>query len=368
MELSCLKNHLQKGLQLAEKQTNQKNINPILNGVLLKTEKNHILIRATDLYSGFETKIPAEIKKEGAIVIPVKPVISLLSSANDDKIILESKNNNLHLVTKNTATTVKAYAEDDFPKLPRVKSDQKLIIKAEKLFSYIKNVVFARSDSDIKPEIASVFFSYKNKSTAKAVATDSFRLAEKTFDFDIETKGINSFLFPGKSAADFVKILENFEGDVELSFDEHHLFVSHPQFSYFTRLVEGNFPDYEQIIPSSFTTEITLNKRDFADNIKLAGVFSGHLKEVKMRAYPEDNLLEITTSDSELGEHNGQIAAQITGENLEMSFNQRYLLEGLEPINSDSVILRFSGANRPLLIQNPRDVSYLYLVMPMKSS
>ncbi|MBI2507284.1 MAG: DNA polymerase III subunit beta [Candidatus Niyogibacteria bacterium] len=366
MELSCSKNNLQKGLQLAEKQTNQKNINPILNGVLLKTDKNHILIRATDLYSGFETKIPAEIKKEGTIVIPVKPIISLLSSANDDKIILESKDNNLHLVTKNTATTIKAYAEDDFPKLPRVKSDRKLTMKAEKLCSYIKNVVFARSDSDIKPEIASVFFSYKNKSAVKAVATDSFRLAEKTFD--METKGIDSFLFPGKSAADFVKILENFEGDIELNFDEHHLFVSHPSFSYFTRLVEGNFPDYEQIIPSSFSTEVSLNRRDLIENIKLAGVFSGRLKEVKLRAYPEDNLLEITTSDAELGEHTGQISAQITGENLEMSFNQRYLLEGLEPINSDSVILRFSGASRPLLIQNPRDVSYLYLVMPMKSS
>ena len=114
--------------------------------------------------------------------------------------------------------------------------------------------------------------------------------------------------------------------------------------------------------------EIRREQKELVENLKLAGVFSGRLKETKLKAYAGDNILEIITTDSELGEHNSQLTAQITGENLEISFNQKYLLEGLEPIASDSVILRFSGASRPLLIQNPRDVSYTYLVMPMKNS
>ncbi|QQG45925.1 MAG: DNA polymerase III subunit beta [Candidatus Niyogibacteria bacterium] len=369
MELSCFKTHFQKSIQLAERQTNQRNANPVLNGIFLKAEKNHLLIRSTDLYSGFETKIPAQVKKEGTLVIQAKPIISLLSSVNDEKIFLESKNNNINLTTKNTSTTIKAYDQEDFPKLPKIKNGQKLVFNAEKLFSNMKSVIFAASESDIKPEISSVFFSSGSKNNPgsffKMAATDSFRLAEKSFDS--KTEKIDSFLFPGKSALDFIKIIENFEGDVELEFDRQHLFALHPSFSYFTRLIEGNFPDYEQIIPSAFSTEVTLNKKELTDNLKLAGVFSGRLKEVKLRAYAGDNIFEITTSDSELGEHNGQLKAQITGENLEASFNQRYLLEGLEPVNSEDVILRFSGASKPLLIQNPRDVSYLYLVMPMKS-
>ena len=366
MELTCLKNHFQKSVQLADRHTNHQNTNPVLTGVFLEAEKNHLLIRSTDLYSGFETKIPAQVKKEGKIIIPAKPLISLLSSLSDEKINIESKDNNIYITTKNTSTTLKSYSQEDFPKLPKVKNNQKIIFNTDKLFSNLKSVFFAASDSDIKPEITSIFFRSASDKTLKIAATDSFRLAEKSFEGDF--KKTDSFLFPRKSASDFMKIIENFEGEVELSFDEHHLFASHPSFSYFTRIVEGNFPDYDQIMPSAFSTEVTLNKKELVENLKLAGVFSGRLKETKLKAYAGDNILEIITTDSELGEHNSQLTAQITGENLEISFNQKYLLEGLEPINSDSVILRFSGASRPLLIQNPRDVSYTYLVMPMKNS
>lgn len=366
MELICLKDQLQKSIQLAERHTNHQNANPVLNGVFLESQKNHLLVRSTDLYSGFETKIPAQVKKEGSVVVPARPLISLLSSLNDEKINMESKENNVYLTTKNTATTLKSYSQEDFPKLPKIKNNQKISFKTDKLFLNLKNVFFASADSDIKPEITSVFFRGFADKTIKFVATDSFRLAEKSFEGDF--KKTDSFLFPRKSVSDFMKIIESFDGDVELSFDQHHLFASHPSFSYFTRLIEGNFPDYDQIIPSAFSTEVTLNKKEFTENLKLAGVFSGRLKETKLRAYVGDNILEVITSDSELGEHNSQISAQVTGENLEISFNQRYLLEGLDPVSSDSVILRFSGPNRPLLIQNPRDVSYTYLVMPMKNS
>lgn len=366
MELLCLKNHLQKSIQLADYQTNKGNVNPVLGGVFLEAKNNYILVRATDLYSGFETKIPAEVKKEGSVVIQARPFVSLLSSIGDEKIKLESKDNNINLITKNTATSIKTYEHEDFPKLPKIKNGQKLSLNCEKLFSNIKNVCFSLAESSIKPEISSISFKNSSDKTLKIAATDSFRLAEKTFG--TESAKINPFLFPGKSALDFIKIIENFDGEVELNFDGRNLFASHPSFSYFTRLTEGNFPDYEQIIPSSFTTEVTLNKKELADSIKLAGVFSGRLKEMKLKTYAEDNIFEISSSDSELGEHNSQLKAQITGENIEASFNQRYLLEGLEPINHDSVILRFSGQNRPLLIQNPRDISYIYLVMPMKGS
>ena len=367
MEITCFKNHLQKSIQLADRHASYLNTaNPALSGVYLDAEKNHLTIRSTDLYSGFETKIPAQIKKEGTVVIPPKPILSLFSSLNNEKINLESKSGGIYLTTKNTSTTLKTYEHEDFPKLPKIKSSQKIVLKTDDLFSNLKGVFFAASDSDIKPEISSVFLKNTSDKILKFVATDSFRLAEKSFETDMK-KG-DSFIFPKKSVADFIKIIENFEGEVELSFDDKHLFASHPSFSYFTRLVDGNFPDYEQIIPSSFVAEAALNKKELVDNLKLAGVFSGRLREVKLRVYPGDNLFEITTNDSELGEHNGQIPAQVTGENIEMSFNQRYLLEGLEPINSDSVILRFSGTSKPLLIQNPRDVSYVYLVMPMKNS
>jgi len=366
MELTCSKEQLQKSVQLAEKHTNKQSSIPTLSGVLLETGKNILLIRSTDLYSGFETKITAQIKKDGYVVVPARPIVSLLSSLNDETIELESRSGSIHIATKNTATTVKTFDPEDFPKLPKIKSGHKVSFKTGDLLANLKGVYFAASDSDVKPEIASVFFKGGSESGVKTAATDSFRLAEKSFKSPLPNTA--SFLFPARSVADFVKIIEGFDGEVEFSFDSQHLLVSHPLFSYFTRLIDGNFPDYEQIIPGSFSTEASLDKKSLAESLKLAGVFSGRLREVKMRAYPDDNLLEISTSDSELGEHSSRLPAQITGESIEISFNQRYLLEGLEPVSSSGVILRFSGPNKPLLIQSPEDVSYVYLVMPMKSA
>lgn len=298
--------------------------------------------------------------------MPARPMISLLASLNDEKVDLESKNNNIHLTTKHTATTIKTYTMEDFPKIPKVKGGIKTNFNLKELLDGLKGVSFAAANSDIKPEISSVFFKGGNEKTLKIVATDSFRLAERSLKLAAPKEA--SFLFPSRSAADFMKIIENFEGEAEFGFDSQHLLVTHPSFSYFTRLIEGKFPDYEQIIPATFTSEVSLNKNELMEGLKLAGVFSGRLKEIKLRVYPDDNLLEILTSDSELGEHSSRIQAQVTGEGVEISFNQKYLLEGLEPVNSLNVILRFSGPNRPVLIQSPQDVSYVYLAMPMKSA
>lgn len=366
MEFSCLKEQLQKGLQIAERHTNHQHSIPALSGVLLETNKNQLIIRSTDLYTGFETKISAQIKKEGIVVVPARPTISLLASLNDEKVDLESKNNNICLTTKYTETAIKTYALEDFPKLPKIKGGVKISFNIKTLLDGLKGVSFAAANSDIKPEISSVFFRSGNEKNLKIAATDSFRLAERALKLVAPKEA--SFLFPSKSVTDFMKIIENFDGEAEFSFDNQHLMVSHPSFAYFTRLIEGKFPDYEQIIPTTFASEVSLNKNELIEALKLAGVFAGRLKEIKLRAYPDDNLLEILTSDSELGEHSSRLKAQVTGEGIEISFNQKYLLEGLDPVNSSNVILRFSGPNRPVVIQSPQDVSYVYLAMPMKSN
>lgn len=366
MEFTCLKSQLQKSFQLAEKYTSKNASLSTLSGVLVQAGKNKLTIRSTDLNTCFETSISAQVKKEGSIVIPPRPSISLLSSVGEEKVKGEVKDNNLYFITSKTITALKTYPADDFPKLPKIKGGQKFVLKSDELLSNLKSVSFAAAFSEIKPEIASIFLKNDSGKILKVVATDSFRLAEKSFKEEIEKPF--SFLFPAQAAAEFIKLIENFEGEIAFSLEENQLFAAHPLFSFFTRLTEGKFPDYEQIIPSAFSTEVAVNRRELVENLKLSGIFAGRLREARIHIYPGDNLLEILTSDSELGEHTSRLSAQVTGENLQISFNQRYLLEGLEPISSESVILRFSGQSRPLVIQSPQDASYIYLVMPMKNA
>ncbi|MEK7598849.1 MAG: DNA polymerase III subunit beta [Patescibacteria group bacterium] len=366
MDLICLKQQLQKNIQLAERYIGRLSSAPSLTGVFMEAQKNYLIIRSTDLNIGFESKIAAEVKKEGSVVVAPHPVVALLSSLNTEKIKIEVKNNNLYFTTPKTTTAVKIYSSENFPKLPKIKNEQKIIFKTNNLLSNLKSVSFCSSTSDIKPEITSILFKDCGKKI-KFVATDSFRLAEKTSDQEEGIKNQIYFLFPARAAAEFMRLLDNFQGELEFNLTNSHLFINHPSFSFFTNLTEGKFPEYEQIIPTTFTTEVTVNRSELMENLKLSGIFAGRLREAGLRIYPEDNLLEILTNDSELGEHTSQLTAQITGESLNIAFNQRYLLEGLDPISSENVILRFCGQNKPLVIQSPTDLSYIYLIMPMKN-
>lgn len=368
MNLICLKEQLQKNIQLAERYVGRITSAPSLTGIFMEAQKNYLIIRSTDLNIGFESKIAAEVKKEGLVVVAPHPVAALLSSLNVEKIKIEVKDNNLYLITPKTTTAVKIYSSENFPKLPKIKNEQKLIFKINNLLSNFKSVSFCSSTSDIKPEIASILLKNDSGKSIKFVATDSFRLAEKTSDQEEGIKNKFNFLFPARAAAEFMRLLDNFQGELEFNLTDNHLFINHPSFSFFTNLTEGKFPEYEQIIPTSFSTEVTLNRLELIENLKLSGIFSGRLREASLHIYPEDNLLEILTNDSELGEHTSQLTAQINGESLNIAFNQRYLLEGLNPISSENVILRFCGQNKPLVIQSPQNISYIYLIMPMKNA
>lgn len=366
MDFICSRTEFSKGLRLAEYLTNRVSAIPALQGILLETYKNTVVIRSTDLNTGFEMTIPVrEMRREGSAVIPVRPSIQLVASASGDTIRVEAEDSGIHFTTPTTTSTLKGYSKEDFPMMPKMKDGDRVTLPIHDFLKTIHSVLFAAAKSDIRPEISSVFIRGFADGVVKIAATDSFRLAERSFKTDI-TKPF-SFLFPARRLGEFARILEGFSGSVDCLFDGQQFFAHHDEFSYFTRLTDGKFPDYEQVIPRSFTTEVTLRSTDFLDHVKLAGIFSGSLREIRFKAYPSDGLLEIRTTDSEVGEHSSRLKAQITGEGIEMSFNQRYVVEGLDPLASETVLLRFSGASRPLVIQNPQDVSYIYLVMPMKS-
>ncbi|MBI1957010.1 MAG: DNA polymerase III subunit beta [Candidatus Niyogibacteria bacterium] len=366
MDFTCSRTEFSKGLKLAEHLTDRVSAIPSLQGILLETRKNKVIIRSTDLNTGFETEISVrEVRREGSVVVPVRPSIQLISSVGGDSVRVEADGAAIRFATTTSVSTLKGYPKEDFPTMPKIKEGERFSISAEDFLKTAHSVVFAASRSDIRPEIASVLVRGCSDGLIKIAATDSFRLAERSFAH----KNITPFslLFPWRRMGEFIRILENFSGDLDCMFDGQQFLAKHPSFSYFTRLTEGKFPDYEQVVPRSFTTEATLNRAEFLEHTKLAGIFSGQMKEMRFKVYPSDGLLEIQTTDSEVGEHSSRIKANVTGEGLEMSFNQRYVTEGLDPLSSEAILLRFSGPGRPLLIQNPQDVSYMYLVMPMKT-
>jgi DNA polymerase-3 subunit beta len=366
MKLKCLIHYLKESLALVEKISGKNTSLPILNSVLISTKKKELMVVATNLEVGIEMKIPAKIEKEGENAVPAKLLYNFLSNLpSNENITLESSQNNLIASTSNSSTTIKGYNIEDFPLLPSVKEKENVfILPVSDFLSGISSVYYASSLTEIKPEIASVFVSSAKNAPLTFVATDSFRLARKIVPYTFPD--FPSFLIPYRNAIEIVRVFENESGDLKIVPNKNQLFVFSERIKLVSRLTEGIFPDYEEIIPKTFSTDVIADKMLFHDALKTAGVFSGKLNEVKIEVIPEQKTLKVQASHSDTGENITDVPAEINGEKLKIAFNHRYLVDGLRFISSDKILLRFNGENKPLFITGAKDNSFYYLVMPMK--
>lgn len=364
MKVICSKNNLKEVVYLCEKIAGKNLTLPILNNVLIEGDDRNLKFTTTNLEIGLEIIIPAKIDKKGKITTPANILSSFVSNlSGEDNITLESQNGNLLISTPNSSTVIKGQSPDDFPILPKTDGKTEIEMPVQDLILGIKSVWYAASFSNIKPEISSVYiYSGKNMPLAFA-ATDSFRLAEKKFKYSFsDLKGI---LLPFKSAAEILRIFEGKDGAIKIIFDKNQIFFVLGGIKFISRLTEGVFPDYQQIIPKKFITDIILEKNLLSSALKTASIFSSKLNELNIIAGSDDGLVTIQTSSAEAGEHTANIPAKVTGSEIKIAFNFKYIFDCLAHIQSPKIILRFSGEGKPLLITGVDDNSFQYIAMPM---
>ncbi|MCR4284086.1 MAG: DNA polymerase III subunit beta [Parcubacteria group bacterium] len=369
MKITCLKKHLKDSISLAEKITNKNLHLPILGSVLISAKNNKpgkIKLTATNLEIGIEINIPAKIEEEGEVAVPAGIINGFLSNFNKaDNINLELVNNNLVISAPNTSTLIKSYPIDDFPSLPTIKEENVFSLPVKEFISGLKSVYYGASLSGIKPEISSVYINSSDKTPLVFVATDSFRLAEKKIPYKF--KGFSPLIIPYRSIVEIIRIFENKEGDIDIIFDKNQIILIVDNIKFISRLIDGIFPDYKQIIPQKFTTTAVVNKEDLMNILKTASIFSGRLNEVNLIIHKSDNMIEIKTSSQETGEYNTTINSDIIGEDIKISFNYRYIVDCLNYINTDTIVMNFNGPNKPLVITNKNTSDFQYLVMPMNA-
>lgn len=364
MKIFCFKKDLKEAVLICDR-ISGKNINLlILSHILLDAEGKNLKLTSTNLELGVEIIIPAKIEKKGKITIPSNVLNSFLSNiSGNDQIILELKNGNLEIYTNNNSTLIKSQPTEDFPNLPKLISDNKISMSVIDFISGLKAVFYSCSFSTTKPEISSVYL-YSNKTEMITfTATDSFRLAEKKLNYFFPDLG--PILIPFKTAVEIIRIFEGKDGEIDVLFNKNQINIQKDNLLFISRLTSGSFPDYNQIIPKKFTTDVIIDREFFTDSLKLAGIFSGKLNELYMFVNSGENFLTVKTSNNEIGEHISKIPAKITGESVKTTFNHKYIQDCLSSINTKDIILRFSGEGKPLLIAGAQDSTFQYLVMPM---
>lgn len=364
MKIECVKNKLLVAISKVEKITSKHPTLPVLRCVLIEAKKGFVILRATNLELGVEIKIPAKIYTEGSVAIPANILYSFISQIQEDEsITLEVSDKNLIVSSSSNKATINSYNHEDFPTLPVVPKEKTFNIHAKDLVKGFKSVWYAASISSMKPELASVYV-YGDENEVHFVATDSFRLAEKKI-YSKKLRDIGAILIPYKSVIEIVRILEDASDEIEVDLTKNQISFSFGTTYVTSRVVEGVFPDYKQIIPKEFTTEVIVLKQDIVQALKLATIFSDAFHQVLMKVDPDKKLFEVSTRNTEVGEHTYNLAAAISGEAITIPFNYKYIVDCFQSIEADSVSLQFNGLNRAMVVRGVSDGSFTYLVMPM---
>ena len=223
---------------------------------------------------------------------------------------------------------------------------------------------FSIALSYMKPEFTSIYC-YTDEQSLVFVSTDSSRLSEKKILFK-KTIDQVSILIPGKNIIEIIRAFENINEEITIYTTKNQISF-HTEFIHITsRLIDGIFPDYKQIFPKQFLTEVVILRQDIIDRLKLTTVFSGKLQQIRLKIYPNDKLLEIESRNDDIGETTHQIDATLKGEDVEFLLNQRFLMDVFSYLTADSISLSASGNGKPLVIKGVGDHSFTYLVMPMK--
>lgn len=374
MKIEILKENLKSGLSIVEKIVGKNLTLPILDNVLMQAEDNFLSLSSTDLETAIKLWILTRIVKKGKTVIPVKLFSSFVASLPDEKISLESKEQNIQIECKNFKTQIQGFNPDEFPIIPEFGDSEFLEVDNKKLCQGLSQVVDVSSPSQSRPEISGVYFIF-SKNTIKIVATDSFRLAEKTITLESPIKKDHSFILPQKPAREIMNILEEKEGVLKIYFSPNQTMfefpmkeTAHPQVQITSRLIEGEYPNYQDIIPNKFKTRVVLKRDEFLSQIKTTALFSGKINEIKFTIGADKKEVEIFAKDPDTGESKSVIPAKIEGDAIEVSFNHKFLTDGLLKIKSSEVSFDLSKEEGPCVLRPVGDNSYLYVVMPIKST
>ncbi len=376
MKLLIPQEKLKQGLNIVERISSKSLTLPILNNILINTEKNFLSLSATDLEIGVRWWVLSKVEKQGSVTIPSRLLSSFVNLLPNSNIALESKNNNLSVKSDNYKTEIKGLSAEEFPIIPTIIDGESISLDSLAFCRDLNQVADIPVPSTTRPEISGIYFSFQ-KNTITIAATDSFRLGEKRIFLKNSSSLTKeySLILPQKTIKEIINIFNEKPGELKMYFSPNQIMfecpmeeTSHPQIQIISRLIEGDYPNYKEIIPKKYTTRLVLDRNEFLNQVKTASLFSGKVNEIKIKVEPKSKKVNISSQSSELGDHQSFIAGKVEGEPVEISFNHRFLLDGLQSIKTSEVIFELNNDSGPGVLKSPNDETYLYVVMPIKAT
>ncbi|MFH1232985.1 MAG: DNA polymerase III subunit beta [Patescibacteria group bacterium] len=374
MKIFSLQENLKQGLFVVSHIAG-KNINlPILNNVMIKVSDGNIKILATNLEMGIITTVRGRIEEEGSFTVDSKIISECINLLPNKKIGLELKDGSLLVDSDNYQVKIKGQSAEEFPLIPEIDKKNYYSIQVEVFKKAISQIIFAVSLSEARLELSGVVFSFNSNSLVLA-ATDSYRLAEKKIEIKANNEEEKKIIVPVKTLQELIRILSGVQINlVEEDDDELRFYVSDNQilFTYkstelISRLIEGQYPDYQQIFPTTSKTQVIISRTELIRATKLASLFSKTgINDINLDFPKEKNQLVVSSTSGQTGENVTSLEARVSGEDNGIVVNGRYLLDGLSNIEGEMIRLEVIDNNTPCVIKPEKDTNYLYIIMPIK--
>lgn len=361
MKITTSQKNLSKALSVVERVVSRNPSLPILNNILLKTESGRLKLAATNLEIGVNYMLGAKIEDTGEIAVPAKIFSDFISNVNEEKITLTTKNNILNINTEKYKTQLLGFDAKEFPIIPKIKTNQSYSIPSKILKSGLSTIIDSVAVSEARPELAGAYLQFLPNKLILA-ATDSFRLAERVLE--VKHKDNLSFILPRTTVLELIRVLGDSD-EIKIKFGDNQVAFFNDDMELVSRIIDGNYPDYRKVIPDKFISRLLLKKDELEKNVKLAGIFSSSIADIKLSCNEKE--LVITAKNSDRGEIQTKVEALLKNEPFDISLNYYYLLDGLKSIPTEHVIIEYTGQGSPLVMKPENDGKDLtYLIMPLK--
>jgi len=369
MNLSITKEQISTGLQAVQNVVSTRTTLPILSNVLLRAEGDRLELTATDLDVTITCSVEASVKKAGTTTVPVKKLFGIVRAVTAPEIDLEVDDKNVtSLRSGSSFFKIRGLGAEEFPPLPKFKEDKKVALPQEKIKGMLRKTSFAISTDESRYVLNGIFISLKEHKLTM-VATDGRRLALADEEVDVSEKSQGEFIVPAKAVNELNRLLQD-KGEIELKYAENQAAFAlkdekGSSVLIITKLIEGNYPNYRQVIPAETKERVALAREEFLHALRRAEIMTSDKQNSVKLSFTKNNLA-ITANSPDVGEARETLAINYKGKDMAIAFNPGYVIEPLNALSDDEVFLELIDELSPgvLKINGP----FLYVVLPMRLS
>ena len=363
MKFSCNQKDFSSAVTNVQRAVSTKSNLPTLEGILIKAEEDRIVLCGYDLEIGITTFIKCNVQKMGSIVVSAKLLGDIVRRLPENTVDIEVDEKMIVYIKSGQAEYhIVGISSEEYPELPKFETLDNISINSGVLKTMIKQTIFAISDNFSKPVYTGSLFDIEDN-VFKIVSIDGYRMAirQESVQYDQNSK----FVVPGKTLSEILKLISDDEKNVEMVVGQRHAIFTIENYSIISRLIEGNFLDYKTTVPPEVKTEMVVKTRSFIASVERMSLLTSDKIQSPIRCMIGDNQIKLFCSTA-IGKANDEIMADVSGENVEIGLNSRYLLDALKNTETDEIKVELNGSLSPMKIMPLEGESFLFLVVPMR--